>query len=60
MTDPVRVLLAAARRHPDPFLNALWLGALAATANRHPAFLDGELAELAERCLAIWPPQAKA
>ena len=44
----------------DPFLTALWIGALAAAVNHHVAYLTGELARLAEECLARWPPTAKA
>jgi len=43
----------------DPFELALFVGALTAAANRHPAFINEELGELAERCLARWPARAR-
>jgi hypothetical protein len=46
-------------RIADPFELALFVGALAALANRHQAFLDEQLSELAVRCLVMWPPRAQ-
>jgi hypothetical protein len=43
----------------DPFELALFVGALTALANRHPAFFNEELDELAERCLTRWPARAR-
>jgi hypothetical protein len=38
----------------------LWIGALVALANGHPAHLRGELGELAERMLRTFTPLARA
>jgi hypothetical protein len=55
--DPI---LTAAWPVADPFALALWLGALAAAAHRHPGHLDGELDVWAGRCLAHWPARGQA
>lgn len=44
----------------DPFERALWLGALAALAHRHPAYLNDELSALAERCAKAFRPRTLA
>jgi hypothetical protein len=43
-----------------PLEQALFMGALAALANHHAAWLDGELGELAETLLRAFRPRAKA
>lgn len=60
--------LAPATQHPrapadtpDMTLEtALWIGALAAAAQRHRAHLDGDLAELVEQLLRKRRPRARA
>ena len=44
----------------DPFLTALGVGAPGAAVNHHAVYLTGELARLADECLARWPPTTKA
>jgi hypothetical protein len=44
----------------DPFLVALWLGALRAAADHQPVELDDPLCVLARDCLARWPAHARA
>jgi hypothetical protein len=44
----------------DPFLVALWLGALRAAADHHAVELDDTACALACACLARWPARARA
>lgn len=50
----------AARMLTTPLEQALWIGALAAAAHRHPAHLDGELDQLAAELLRRFRPRARA
>jgi hypothetical protein len=44
----------------DPFLVALWIGALSAAAHGHAAYLDHALSVLVDECLKHYQAHARA
>jgi hypothetical protein len=58
--EPIHPVLTATWPVADPFELALWCGALAALAQRRPAYISGDMAQLAADNLSRWPAYARA